>query len=70
MGVKSTRTLTRQEAEDKYIALKAVIKAASKERKWRSQAAEMSNEELEDVLEIMNDDANGGEGFENYRIGG
>jgi len=64
MGVKSTITLTREEAEEKYIYLKQDLM----KRKLRSEAVGMEDEELEDILCEMNDKASGGEGFENYSI--
>ena len=59
MGVKSTITLTRKEAEIKYRILYA---------KLYIPHVPTSNIRLEDLLEEMNDEANGGEGFENYTI--
>lgn len=59
MGVKSTRTLTRAQAEEMYVDLKIRI---------RKYSFELSDVELEDELERMNDAVNGGEGFENYII--
>lgn len=66
MGVKSTRHLTRKEAEDKYVVLR--LETMDVERMLRSTAAGMNTEDLEDVLESLNDEVNGGEGFENYLI--
>jgi hypothetical protein len=64
MGVKSTVHLTRAEA---------VKRAADLEEKQRRRAIEarfyaMTDADLEKVLETMNDEALGGEGFENYTI--
>ena len=64
MGVKSTQVLTREEAERKYVYLMA----ADAERQLRSSAVAMDDKTLEDVLEVLNDRANEGEGFENYLI--
>ena len=61
MGVKSTVTLTREEAEAKYKKLYAQI---------YDLGISERNEALEDVLAIMNDIVHGGEGFENYWIEG
>ncbi len=64
MGVKSTVSLTREEAEERAVLLlqsvqrKAVI----------ATVAALSNSTLENLLETMNDEANDGEGFENYQI--
>lgn len=64
MGVKSTISLTRAEAEGKYVWLKQ----DEMERKLRSEAVLLRDKDLENVLEALNDEANGGEGFENYII--
>lgn len=66
MGVKSTVTLTREEAEEKYVDLYTEMNR----RRIRAQAVAMDDKELEDVLEEWNDKAKGGEGFENYLIQG
>jgi len=55
MGVKCTVTLTREEAELKYLKLTGLLN-------------HFSDEELENSLERYNDAANHGEGFENYSI--
>ena len=65
MGAKSTRTITREDAIERFVSLKALIK----DRKWRSQATAMTDTELENALEKMNDAHHDGEGFENYNIG-
>lgn len=57
-------TLTREEALDKFVDLQARANADG----IRRFAAFMSDSILEDVLERMNDEAAGGEGFENYVI--
>lgn len=64
MGVKSTVTLTRAQAEERYIEL--LIQEAR--RRLRTKAAAMSDKQLEDVIEVLNDSEKGGEGFENYQI--
>lgn len=64
MGVKSTVTLTWQEAVEKYADLKGKIKR----RKYEAKAHAMDKRKLEDEIERLNDEVNGGEGFENYII--
>lgn len=64
MGVKSTVSLTRLEAIEKYADLKAKLKR----RKHEAKAIAMGKRELEDEIERMNDEANDGEGYENYVI--
>lgn len=66
MGVKSTQILTRAEAEHKYVELKLAL--SSTRRELRAEAVLMRNADLEDVLANLNDEACGGEGFENYTI--
>jgi hypothetical protein len=66
MGVKSTITLSRDEAERKYFNL--MLELAK--RQLRASAVPLDNKTLEDVLEVLNDAANDGEGFENYTIEG
>ena len=55
MGVKCTVTLTREEAEAKYLKLTRMLD-------------HISDSDLEDILMHLNDAANDGEGFENYSI--
>jgi len=64
MGVKSTVTLSRNSAESKYITYKQEAMV----RMLRAQAVLMSDKELEDELERLNDLAWDGEGFDNYLI--
>lgn len=64
MGVKSTVTLTHQEAINKAVHLYAEVNY----RKIAAQFIVMSNSELETELMLMNDKSRGGEGFENYTI--
>jgi hypothetical protein len=66
MGVKSTVTLTREEAERKYFEL--MLEHAR--RQIRASTVPLDNKTLEDVLEVLNDAAHDGEGFENYIIEG
>ena len=70
MGVKSTTTLTRQEAENKYVDLMKNNPATL--RRWRAQAVLMTDKELEDELERLNDATfeDGQGGFDNYSISG
>lgn len=69
MGVKSTVRLTRAQAIDRYVRLKAELKV----RKWRAQAELLNNVDLENRLEEMNDavyDRQYGDsgGFDNYSV--
>ena len=66
MGVKSTYSLTRRKAEDKYVELK--MESQKSQRMFRAQAVMMEDKELEDELERLNDENHNGEGFENYSI--
>lgn len=66
VSVKSTRTMTRAEAESKYVDLR--LNDASVLRMLRAEAVAMDDVELENVLERLNDASHGGEGFENYSI--
>lgn len=59
MGVKSTRTLTRKEAEQLFELLHSVL---------YKRNIYLTNKDLENELERMNDKINGGEGFENFLI--
>lgn len=65
MGVKSTVRLSRRAAEERYVDL---LIEKSRQR-LRAQVFLLNNEQLEDTLERLNDQAHGGEGFENYLIG-
>lgn len=67
MGVKYTKDLTRENAESRYVEYR--IRWMDLERRFREEAALMSDGELESVLERLNDAAHDGEGFENYSIG-
>jgi hypothetical protein len=66
MGVKSTYTMTRKQAEECYVLFK--MRDMEIRRKLRAEAALLSDEALEYILMKMNDEAHGGEGFENYTI--
>ncbi len=64
MGVKSTVTLDRDEAERRgkeYLA-------KGMEFYFQAQVDRMSDSELEYFLERENDNEHGGEGYENYSI--
>lgn len=64
MSVKSTIELTRMEA----VSRAADLHQQMERRKIEAFYFVMENEELAEKLEIMNDNAHKGEGFENYRI--
>jgi ribosomal protein L29 len=64
MGVKSTVTLTRQDAMQRLVELKL----EDLRLMFEAQVQTMSNTEIEDELETTNDRVKGGEGFENYMI--
>lgn len=53
MGIKSTRILTRKEAEEQYMDNKAKIVLLKKRAKWQSQMATMSDNELAGILDQM-----------------
>jgi hypothetical protein len=64
MSVKSTVYLSREQAEYRFMRhILKIYEAAA-----HANLSEMDDEELADVLEKMNDDSKGGEGFENYLI--
>ena len=64
MGVKSTVQLTRAKAVQRMVDLKLEV--------WRkdvlARVESMTDTQIEDDLECLNDLAKGGEGFENYMI--
>lgn len=62
MGIKSTRTLTRDEAVREYVALK--MEDDKLRRQSQAQAVAMDNKNLEDALEKLKDEVNNGEFFE------
>ncbi|AXQ69916.1 hypothetical protein HOU03_gp352 [Caulobacter phage CcrSC] len=71
MGVKSTVRLSRQEAEERYVRLKLEDQALA--RSFRAEAVMMTDTQLEDVLERLNDDRYRDEygsssGYDNYLI--
>ena len=67
MSVKSTRYLTRSLAVSKWAEF-MWIRREEALKLLMLQAATMSDTQIEDELERLNDAANGGEGFENYTI--
>lgn len=66
MGVKSTRTITFEEAFDMY----ADFKIDRERIRLRCEAMMMSRTDLENILEKLNDERSGGECFRNYSIEG
>jgi hypothetical protein len=66
MGVKSTQSLSREEAEKLYVELR--MKDPDFIRQVRVEAVQMDSTSLEEALESMSDKANGGEGFKNFLI--
>lgn len=65
MGVKSTVTLTRSQAEERYVALRQ--RQIEKGIEWYARA--LSNQALEEALEALNDELSyNGQGFDNYAI--
>lgn len=64
MGVKSTVRITRADAVRRATDLELICWRRIVEAKFTA----LSDKDLEDVLERMNDAANDGEGFENYII--
>lgn len=64
MGVKSTVSLTRLEAETRLASLLAQKRLP----KILRRVVRMSDREIEETLEVENDAVCGGEGFENYVI--
>ena len=64
MSVKSTINLTRDEAVQKFVDLRL----KDMERFMRAEAIVKTDAQLEEILELLNDHANGGEGYENYSI--
>lgn len=67
MGVKSTITLSRDEALEKYVALMKMSDERIR-RQLEAEATAMLDKDLEDVLERLNDFVHDGEGYENYLI--
>lgn len=64
MGVKSTQVITREDAESRYV----YMMQDKMERQLKGIAKMMTDEDLENHIESLNDEVNDGEGFENYRI--
>jgi hypothetical protein len=68
MGVKSTVELTRELAEEKLLDMIIARKRKIMSQNSDSLFPHLSNQEIEDALEKLNDEAYGGEGFANYLI--
>ena len=67
MGVKSTRTLTREQAEDLFVEF--LVEIADPRDAYRSIAKKMTNQAMEDRLEQLNDMRHeSGAGYNNYSI--
>lgn len=66
MGVKSTVSLSRIDAENRYADL--IIQAGNPRYFIFKMVRDWDNCHLQDALEEINDHASGGEGFENYII--
>jgi hypothetical protein len=64
MGVKSTVELSREQA----VRRAADLEQKAERRKIKAKYWAMTDKELEDALEALNDADLGGEGFENYTI--
>jgi hypothetical protein len=70
MGVKSTTTLTRDEAVQRYVSFKTDLKR----RKWELQAIGMSDRQLGDALDDLADQAYNQRndctdgGFDNFNV--
>ena len=64
MGVKSTVDLSREQAIERAVMLTAKVNY----REMAAIYAALNDSELEGALENLNDEVNGGEGFENYSI--
>lgn len=70
MGVKSTKVLTRKEAQEKYVEL-CLANLDQLKRELLAEALCMSNRELESTLEELNDAKYGPDGgFDNYSVRG
>lgn len=68
MGVKSTVSLSRNQAENNFIDLMVRAQESDIRAALRVLVGRMSIKMLEDRLEELNDADKGGEGFENYDI--
>lgn len=66
MGVKSTARLTRAEA----VRRATNLRLDELRQEIEASFVAMSDEDLENALEDMNDRAHGGEGFDNFLITG
>lgn len=68
MGVKSTVTLSRTQAEERCIDHYLQQQIPTLKEAIRQSVILLSNSDLEDTLEHLNDESHDGEGFENYCI--
>jgi hypothetical protein len=66
MGVKSTVSITREQAEEHFTML--YLQHGDVQSLIRAKAASLADDELGKDLERLNDIASGGEGFKSYRI--
>lgn len=64
MSVKTTQELTREEAENLYVELRA----ENLKKMLIIEALELTNDQLAENLEILDDALNDGESFRNYSI--
>ena len=64
MGAKSTVTLSRSDAVDMAVSKFQELGRKKLRRRFNT----LSDEELEDILELMNDRLNNGHGLDNYQI--
>ncbi|PZR93560.1 MAG: hypothetical protein DI537_10615 [Stutzerimonas stutzeri] len=68
MGVKSTISLSREQAEAKFVDLMIDARQDEIRMMLKERAFQMSASDLTAILADLNDEARGGEGFENYAI--
>jgi type I restriction-modification system DNA methylase subunit len=68
MGVKSTIFLSREQAETKFVDLMIDARLNEIRIMLKERACQMSASDLTSILADLNDEARGGEGFENYAI--
>lgn len=66
--MKSTVSLSREQAEEKFLEIALRVETDLIKRILRNWICGMSNGVLEAKLEELNDADKGGEGFENYDI--
>jgi hypothetical protein len=68
MGIKSTKDVSRSELEEMYVEKTIQLDKDHRKRLFKSQAVLMTDRDLENAVERLNDEVNDGEGFENYCI--